>query len=133
MNPYQSPKCKEPAAEVAEQAVIRVRYGLGYTLLILVGTLCFLIQGVRHYHRPTGYVGGVSIALAAMNVFVAVQSRRRAYFEVFEDRLEFLSLGFPRWRSKKPLGSVSSNSYHRWFARREDFTRFVAWRDGRRG
>ncbi|HEY1120166.1 MAG TPA: hypothetical protein VGE67_01140 [Haloferula sp.] len=60
---------------------------------------------------------------------MAVLVRKRAYFEVFMDRVEIISPVLPRFRRIKPLGSIKARGFDRWIAKREDFERFIAWRE----
>ena len=60
-------------------------------------------------------------------LWLAWETRRAVLFEVFEDRLEFPSLGFKRLRWKKPL----HRRIPRWWANREDLAKFEAWRQTR--
>ena len=129
MNPYQPPQCTEPAAEVTEPAVMQVRYSLGYCLFVWAAGFLFVVMGVFFFQlsRPASRMFVVSgIALLALGVIF----RKRPYFEVFANRIEFLSPVFPRWRRAKPLDLIGARSLHRWIARRDDFNRFVAWREG---
>ena len=137
MNPYQPPQCSESAAEVAGPAVMQVRYGLGYSLLFVATGLIFVGQAFLMYQLRGRVMGlsvmGLSVAAGVLHLSLAVFTWRRIYFEVFENRIEFLSPVFPRWRRAKPLEFIGARSLHRWVARREDFQRFVEWRDEARG
>jgi hypothetical protein len=131
LNPYQPPQCTEPAAEVAGPAVMQVRYGWGYSLGMGFAGLAMVTSAIRtHDFAPLASClffisGGCHLALGVL-------VRRRVFFEVFEDRIEFLSPVFPRWRRAKTVKSIGSGSIlYRWMTKREDFKRFVAWREGR--
>jgi hypothetical protein len=58
---------------------------------------------------------------------------KRVYFEVFADRIEFLSPVFPRWRRARPMEAIGSGILHRWIANRSDLDRFLAYRRDSRG
>lgn len=136
MNPYQPPQCNEPAPELGGPAVMQVRYGLPYSLLFIVSGLCCSVLAVTlglMMDPLTPLVPGMLAVAGVSHLAIAALCRRRVYFEVFEDRIEFLSPVFPQWRRAKPLEFVGARSLHRWVARREDFGRFVEWRDGARG
>jgi len=82
------------------------------------------------HSRP---LAGMSVFWGVLHLLLAVLFRRRACFEVFEDRIEFLSPVFPRWRRAKPLEFIGARSPYRWIAKREDFNRFIEWRGESRG
>ncbi|MCW1922872.1 hypothetical protein OKA05_09945 [Luteolibacter arcticus] len=130
MNPYQPPQCSEPVAETGEQAVMQVGYGLAYLLFLLASGLLFVIVGILFYPL-TRLATGLFVVSGIAHLALGVLVRRRAYFEVFENRIEFLSPAFPAWRRAKPLESIGARSLHGWVAKRDDFARFVAWREGR--
>ena len=132
MNPYQPPQCKEASAQAAEQAVMSVRHSIAYSIYLLsMGLLCVLL-GILFYQlrRAPAMLFEVSgIAHLVLGMLV----RKRAYLEVFENRIEFPSPAFPSWRSISRFESIRIRGYHRWIAKREDFDRFVAWREGASG
>jgi hypothetical protein len=129
LNPYQPPKCNEPAAEVSGAAVMQVRYSLAYSVLFVVSGLLAVSLGIAMYPLSPVVTGMLEVA-GVSHLAIAALFRRRVYFEVFENRIEFLSPAFPRWRRAKPLEFIGARSLHRWVSRREDFSRFVQWRDG---
>ncbi|MEK7954377.1 hypothetical protein [Luteolibacter soli] len=138
MNPYQPPQCSEPAAVAGEVPVMQVRYGLQYSLLFVFSglvsvALAVVMDGLAK--STTVFMKPVTLLLVVAGVAhfaLAVICRKKVYLEVFEDRLEFLSPVFPRWRRAKPLTSMGKLAIllHRLVARREDINRFVAWREG---
>jgi len=130
MNPYQPPQCSEPAAEVGGAAVMQVRYSLGYSTLFIVTGLIFVGQAFLMYQLKKRPVMGMSVAVGVFHLSLAALTWRRIFFEVFENRIEFLSPVFPRWRRAKPLELIGARSFYRWAAKREDFNRFIAWREG---
>ena len=117
--------------------VMQVRYGLQYPLLfffsglVLLGVaiLMAMTMGTLIEIAVLPAVAGVS------NIVVAVLCLGRAYFEVFEDRIEFISPVFSKWRKARPLTVMDNFTLHahRLVARREDMKAFVAWRDSCRG
>jgi hypothetical protein len=132
MNPYQPPQCSEPAAEVAGAAMMQVRYSWAYSILFIVtGLIGVSLAVVMYSHSPP--LAGMSVFWGVLHLSLAVLFRRRACFEVFEDRIEILSPAFPRWRRAKPLGFTGARGPYRWIAKREDFSRFIEWRDESRG
>ena len=108
--------------------VMSVRHGIRYSIYLLsMGLLC-VVLGVIFYQLRRApavlfEVSGITHLMLGMLV------RKRTYFEVFEDRLEFLSPAFPSWRSIRRAESIQSRGYHRWIANREDFDRFIEWRE----
>lgn len=111
-----------------ELPVIVVRHGRGYAIgLCCQGILCVVVGMVFYQLTRLAFVlfelSGIAYLMMGMLV------PKRAYFEVFYDRLEFLSPVFRRLRMVKPLAGVRARSFHRWFANREDFDRFIAWRE----
>ena len=128
LNPYQPPQCNEPAPVVAGPAVMQVRYSWAYSLGVIFAGFAMVTSAIRTHHLLSVaswmffFSGGAHLALGVI-------TRRRVFFEVFEDRIEFLSPVFPRWRRAKPVEYVGARSLlYRWFTRGEDFKRFVAWR-----
>ena len=118
--------------EVAGAAVMQVRYSLGYSVLFVVSGLLSVGVGIIMYSLspPSLLVPGMLEVAGVSHLAIAAFCWRRVYFEVFENRIEFLSPVLPRWRRAKPLESIVARSFHRLFAKGEDFKRFVAWRDG---
>jgi hypothetical protein len=106
-----------------------VRYSRAYSLLFVTTGLIFVtLAAVMFQLRPA--LAGILAFTGVLHLSLAALFRRRTYFEVFENRLEFLSPAFPRWRRAKPLAFIGARSFYRWAAEREDFSRFVEWRDG---
>lgn len=118
---------------------MQVRYGLQYSLLfffsglIAVGLVVLMETIARSTTAITRPVSGMLIIAGVAQLALAVVCRKRVYFEVFEDRIEFLSPVFPRWRRAKLLASMGTVTLnlHRLVARREDIKRFIAWRESR--
>lgn len=119
-----------------DASVMQVRYGLHYSLLfffsgfVLIGLAILMAMTMETFIEIAVLpaVAGVS------NVTVAVLCQKKVYFEVFENRIEFLSPVFPRWRRARPhasMGTLTLN-LHRLVARREDIKRFIAWREDSR-
>jgi hypothetical protein len=133
LNPYQPPQSIEPAAELAGPAVMQVRYGWGYSLGVGFAGLAMLTSAIRT-HDFAPLASSLFFISGGCHLALAILVRRRVFFEVFEDRLEFLSPVFPRWRRAKTVKSIRSGSFlYRWMTKREDFKRFVAWREGQHG
>ena len=113
--------------------VMQVRYGLHYSLLfffsgfVLIGLAILMAMTMETFIEIAVLPAVAGVGQLAM----AVLSRRRAYFEVFENRIEFLSPVFPGWRRAKPLTSINSFTLnlHRLVARQEDIKRFIAWHE----
>ena len=106
MNPYEPPRSEEPAAE---PAVMEVRYGLGYTLSLTFNGLVMATSAIRGNDFVPSWV---LFSMAAFFCVLAVICWRGVFFEVFEDRIEFLSPISPKQgqRRSKPLESVDSGS-----------------------
>lgn len=106
-----------------------MRHSIAYSIYLLgMGLLC-MVLGVLFYQfrRPPAVLFELS---GIAHLVVGMLVRKRSYFEVFEDRLEFLSPAFPSWRSIRRAESIRARGYHRWIANREDFDRFIEWREG---
>ena len=130
MNPYQPPQCSEPVSEVAGAAVMRVRYSWAYSLGVIFAGLAMVTSGIRT--NPL-VPSGVLFVMGGFHLAMGVITRIRTLFEVFEDRVEFLPMVWPKRRRRVvPLESIGSGSLlFRWLAKREDFKRFIAWRSQR--
>lgn len=140
LNPYQPPQCSEPVAVTGEAPVMQVRYGLQYSLmfffsgLVAVG-LAILMTVVKSTSAPGIPIVSTLVVAGVVQVAMGLICRKRVYLEVFENRVEFLSPVFPRWRRARPLASMGTLTLnlHRLAARREDINRFIAWRESQRG
>jgi hypothetical protein len=131
LNPYQPPQCSEPAAEVAGAAVMQVRYSLGYSLGLTFSGAMMMVSaaGADGFFPPW-----LLFPLGAFFLVGAVVTWRKAFFEVFENRIEMVPPFFPKRgrRHPRPLESIGSGSLlFRWAAKREDFKCFIAWRSQR--
>ncbi len=131
LNPYQPPQCNEPAAAVAGPVVMQVRYHLVYSLLAIFAGLA-MVAGAIRIHDLIPFASWLFCFSGTAHLVMGFLTRRRPFFEVFNDRIEFLSPVFPRWRRSKPVESVGDSILYRWVARREDFKRYIAWREGLR-
>ena len=137
MNPYQPPQCAEPVAVTGDAPVMQVRYGLQYSLLFLssglvaAGVAILMVILAKSTAAPQIAIASLLIIGGLVQVAMAVICRKRVYMEVFENRIEFLSPVFPRWRRARPLSSMGTLTLnlHRLVARREDINRFIAWRE----
>lgn len=128
LNPYLPPQRAEPAVITGELPVMVVRHSRGYAIgLCCQGILCVVVGIVFYQLTWLAFalleLSGIAYLMMGMLV------PKRVYFEVFRDRLEFLSPVFRRLRMVKPLAGGRARSFHRWFANREDFDRFIAWRE----
>jgi hypothetical protein len=128
LNPYQPPQCIEPAAEVAGAAVVQVRYHLAYSLLAILAGLVMIASAISIYHLIP-LASWLFFFAGTAHLVMGFLTRRRPFFEVFSDRIEFLSPVFPRWRRAKPIESVGDSFLYRCSTRREDFKRYIAWRE----
>lgn len=117
--------------------VMQVRYGLQYSLLfffsgsVAAGLAILMVIIAKSSAAPQISIAILLIVGGVAQVVMAVLCRKRVYFEVFENRIEFLSPVFPRWRRARPLTSMGTLTLnlHRLVARREDINRFIAWRE----
>jgi hypothetical protein len=138
LNPYQPPQCTEPTALTGEALVMQVRYGLQYSLLFffsgfaLVSSAILMTVIAKPAVAVTNPLAALLSIVGVIHVALAMLCRKRVYFEVFEDRIEFLSPVFPRWRRPRPLATMGTFTLnlHRLVARRDDIKRFIAWREG---
>ncbi|MCW1922871.1 hypothetical protein OKA05_09940 [Luteolibacter arcticus] len=131
MNPYQPPQCNDPVAGGGESVVMQVRYSWRHSLGVVWTGIVFLNSAIRNYDFMP--FASVLLLLAGTAFLVSgVLSRRGSFFEVFENRIEFVSPVFPKWRRTRPLESIAADSFlYRWVAKRSDFKRYIAWREGR--
>lgn len=129
MNPYEPPRAEASPIETGEPPVIRVRYGPLYPLSLLVSGLC-CFAGWYYFHALIGSAGSLFVVSGVLNVAMAAFTIRGVYFDVFPDRVEFLSPLFPRWRRPRPLAAVKPVFLHRLIAQPGDFQRFLAFRSG---
>lgn len=127
MNPYSPPLAKDepPAAG----AVMQLRYGPGYTwMMVAMALMVPLPSAILALTRSNGLIPLLAILPASLVVlWLAWETRRAVFVEVFEDRLEIPSLGLKKLRWKKPL----NHKIPRWCANREDYAKFQAWRQER--
>lgn len=131
MNPYKAPGTEAPAIE-AETLLIRVRYGRYYPLFLLLIGLLFLAGGF-HFQGLIGSGSRLLLLSGALHLALAVLTMRAVYFDVFPDRIEYLSPLFQRWRRARPHEAIRPLFLQRWIAHPEDFERFLDLRSGGKG
>ena len=107
---------------------MRVRYSLLHSWGQICTGMVMVTNGIKIYPSILSWA---SWPMGAFLFSMGVITQRRVFFEVFENRVEFLSPFFPsRGRQARPLESIDAGSFfYRWVAKRPDFKRFVAWRD----
>ncbi|HEY1120165.1 MAG TPA: hypothetical protein VGE67_01135 [Haloferula sp.] len=133
MNPYLPPQCEEPAAKVAELPVMQVKYGLGHSLGMIFSASTMILGAIRADAFAPPWV---LFSSGAFFLVAAVVTWGKVFFEVFEDRIEMVPPFFSKRgrRHPKPLEVIDSRSLlFRFWTKRSDFKRFIAWRDSRRG
>ena len=107
---------------------MQVRYQLAYSLLAIFAGVAMVTSAIS-IHDRLPFASWLFCIAGAAHLVMGFLTRRRPFFEVFDDRIEFLSPVFPRWRRAKPIESVGDSILYRWVARREDFKRYIAWRE----
>lgn len=128
MNPYQPPFAKDEPP-LPEGLLMQVRYSKAYTaFMTAVAMLMPLPNAILAFVNASSFKPLLAVVPTSLFLlWFAWLTSRTVFFDVFEDRLEFLSLGLKWRRIKKPL----TQRVARWVANREDFARFQAWREAR--